>query len=455
MKKFLLFLAVLIVPALMNAQCTGSFSYWADTASNGNVYFHDTLSPAYAPTFSWDFGDGNYGWGSNPVHNYNGSGSFYVCMTAQDSASGCSITQCDTVHVSNLSPFCNANFFVGNLDSMGYTMIFDNSTGYMLTDAWDFGDGTTSTTSGVQLHIYPGPGVYPVCLTVTNADATCTSTYCDTIIISSCHANYSYTFDTFGNGCSFTSSVTGSPDTYFWNFGDGDTSTLANPYHVFPYNGYFYVTFSTTSSTDSTCSSSHSEYIYAGGLCNASFYISQDSTNPMNYLIHNYVYGNPMASYLWDFGDGTTSTTQYPTHTYADTLSYYICLTVSDPSGCNDTYCDTINAGRSAGGITMTVVPPPLGTGIAQHAETDYSLENFPNPFNEITTVKFSLSADAQVEVVVTDLLGNTVATLESGRRTAGSYTTGWSASGLAPGMYLLRMKTDNHILTKKMILTK
>jgi PKD repeat protein len=51
-----------------------------------------------------------------------------------------------------------------------------------LTYAWDFGDGNTSS-SPLPNHIYAGPGTYAVCLTVSDAAAGCTDTFCDTITV--------------------------------------------------------------------------------------------------------------------------------------------------------------------------------------------------------------------------------------------------------------------------------
>jgi PKD repeat protein len=458
MKKIILLVCAIFSIQPAEAQCTVSFTTYNDPADNGNVYFHDTVTSSTYPNYYWDFGDGTYSWAQNPLHTYNISGVYVACLTITDSITSCSATYCDTVFATNTHPFCNA-YFSYVWDSTGYSYLYDNSVGYMLDYSWNFGDGTSSTSPGSQYHIFPGPGMYCVCLTVTNPDSSCISTYCDTILITSCHADFNFAFDSTGNGCTFNSNVSGSADTYIWDFGDGTTSTLANPYHVFTNNGWFHVQLSVSSSTDSTCIDNHSEYIQATYICDANFTIARDSSNPFNYLVYlaNY-HGSPSTTYFWDFGDGTTSTVPYPTHTFPSASAYYVCLSVSDAGGCTDFFCDTINAGHGGSPISMTVVPPPppLTTSIVQTGEEKaFGLDNYPNPFNESTTINYSISSDAMIEIYVTDLLGKRVVSVENTKKSAGNYTTVLHSDNLSGGMYLLQMKADNKLSTKKIIVSK
>jgi len=452
-KNLFVFIIMILGSGIIKSQCTASFTYYADPANDGNIMFHDTSASASLVNYYWDFGDGSSAYWNNPSHTYNASGHYYACLTIQDSLGGCTFTYCDSVIVVNTHPYCHAEFYY-SWDSLGYSYLSDNSVGYMLSYAWDFGDGTTGNTSGSQAHLYPGPGVYTACLTVTNAGATCSSSFCDTFTITSCHANFTYAFDSLGNGCNFTSVSTGTANNYYWDFGDGSTSTLANPYHVFATNGWFYVHLSTYSTTDSTCSDSHAEYVYAHFLCDATFSIAQDSLNPFNYLVYLYNYGSPATNYLWDFGDGTTSTAAYPTHTFPGTAAYNVCLTVSDASGCTDNYCDTINGGHGSSAITMTVVPP-MATGFTEIVNETASLENYPNPFSQSTTIKYSVSGDAFVELNVVDLLGNKIASLENNRKSSGNYSIQWNSENVSSGMYLLQMKVNEKITTKKIVISK
>ena len=76
--------------------------------------------------------------------------------------------------------------------------------------------------------------------------------------------------------------------------------------------------------------------------CNAHFFHHRDSiVNGVRFLN---LRGSGAATYVWDFGDGSTSSQLSPSHTYADTGRYIVCLTVTDTvhGGCSNTHCDTI-----------------------------------------------------------------------------------------------------------------
>ena len=81
--------------------------------------------------------------------------------------------------------------------------------------------------------------------------------------------------------------------------------------------------------------------------------------------------------------------------------------------------------------------------------------QNYPNPFNPTTTIKYGIPEDNQVTLKIYDFLGIEVATLVNEYKTAGSYQYEFDASKLASGLYLYQLKTNNFILTKKMILMK
>ncbi len=82
--------------------------------------------------------------------------------------------------------------------------------------------------------------------------------------------------------------------------------------------------------------------------------------------------------------------------------------------------------------------------------------QNYPNPFNPLTTIVYRLSATANVELSIYNLLGQKVATLFSGNQSAGSYKVQWNAAGFASGVYLYKLTTDKgFVQSKKLILLK
>ena len=81
--------------------------------------------------------------------------------------------------------------------------------------------------------------------------------------------------------------------------------------------------------------------------------------------------------------------------------------------------------------------------------------QNYPNPFSDYTTINYTIRKDATVSVSILDLLGNTVSELENGNQVSGEHTTSFYSSTVAEGMYLLQLKVDNTIKTKKIIVSK
>ncbi len=98
-------------------------------------------------------------------------------------------------------------------------------------------------------------------------------------------------------------------------------------------------------------------------------------------------------------------------------------------------------------------------TGISQSIEltpSSYKLnQNFPNPFNPSTTIRFEIPSRSFVTLKVYDLVGREVATLVNGIREAGAQEVEFHASNLPSGVYLYRITTDKFVETKKLVLIK
>ncbi len=85
-----------------------------------------------------------------------------------------------------------------------------------------------------------------------------------------------------------------------------------------------------------------------------------------------------------------------------------------------------------------------------------YTLHNaYPNPFNPVTTIRFDLPEDADVQLLVYDVLGREVAELVSGRVLSGFHEVIWDASDVSSGIYLCQLTTLNSVITNKMVVVK
>ncbi|WP_445457714.1 PKD domain-containing protein [Flavobacterium sp. HNIBRBA15423] len=128
------------------------------------------------------------------------------------------------------------------------------------------------------------------------------------------------------------------PDTWLWNFGDGGTSTAKNPIHTYTNFGAFTVRL-TIQDTITGVSDFENKVAYIkisapvadiGGPSLGYFGCGPLTPNFVDASVAN---GAPIVSWLWNFGDGSTSTDQNPSHTYATSGSYTVSLTVTDSFG--------------------------------------------------------------------------------------------------------------------------
>ena len=81
--------------------------------------------------------------------------------------------------------------------------------------------------------------------------------------------------------------------------------------------------------------------------------------------------------------------------------------------------------------------------------------QNFPNPFNPTTTMKFSIPKDGLVKLVVYDVLGKEVATLLNDEQTKGTYEVTFDATKLNSGVYFYKLSTNDFTDVKKMVFVK
>lgn len=81
--------------------------------------------------------------------------------------------------------------------------------------------------------------------------------------------------------------------------------------------------------------------------------------------------------------------------------------------------------------------------------------QNFPNPFNPVTTIRWALPRRGRVSLAVYNILGEQVALLEHGERQAGWHETRFEASGLPSGVYFYSMRTGDGIRSRKLIIAR
>ena len=151
----------------------------------------------------------------------------------------------------------------------------------------------------------------------------------------------------------FTSTVTGGTPipsyTYSWTFGDGSTDTSANPTHSYTTAGIFVATLTVHDGLSRTAQSTFSVTTYTPLKITASEDVSSGVATLTVHFSCSASGGSPTYSYLWSFGDGTTSSEANPSHQYTQPDAYSVSLTVTDSQSRQQTYRTTISVSKETG----------------------------------------------------------------------------------------------------------
>jgi PKD repeat protein len=130
----------------------------------------------------------------------------------------------------------------------------------------------------------------------------------------------------------FTDESTGGPTAWSWDFGDGATSTLQNPTHTYLSPGTYSVTL-TVSAINGDDSLTKTAYVTVIPPVVAEFSGTPlTGSAPLTVQFSDLTTGNP-SSWLWDFGDSTTSNSQNPSHVYTQPGTYTVSLIATGPGG--------------------------------------------------------------------------------------------------------------------------
>lgn len=348
----------------------------------------------------------------------------------------------------------------------GYTVIFDNlSSGCFTDQVWDFGNGDTSLAYEPSYTFFannlPPNGRVTVCLTVSNSLGTCFEQVCKPIYLEaepaqcidsnliehkvcplplipvcgcdgnqydsgctavtdfgvtawhdgacpvnlSCTAYFSVGLDAtlVGFTAYYTNLSESAGYTYQWDFGDGNTSNLANPTHLYTLQGD-YVTCLTVTDTANNCTSKFCRLIQA----NNSMCVDSSQIDPTP-----------------------------------------ICPGVYEPvCGCNDVTYDN-NCLATAAGVQSWTADACTGTGIDE-TDSQPSITIYPNPSNGVVNIMFN--GNGRLTLWVTDLAGKQIA-LVSKDDNMNQFV--WDASGLPSGCYLLHYRSGNKLGVEKLLLMR
>jgi len=350
--------AMIEIPTTNGTYFTGTqYTFLGDksTSPNGEV-----------KKYEWDFGDGTAKANTRTAnHIYKSPGSYTVQLSITDEtgATGQN-TQVINVTVAESSPIADIktvpgpnkdeDFITGTIpfqvsfDATGSTDPDNNIVDYK----WDFdGDGTDDDTGKNVTYVYKESGTFNATLTVIDAEnnegksvfvvkagsqplqARITAEPVEGVV------PLTVTFD-----ASSSSYPNGQIVSYEWNFGDGSPKRIDVSKVIYKYTKIGTFTASvTTIASDNTRSTAQIPINVRPVALTACFEASTETgPAPLDVEFDPHCSTGTVAKYSWDFGDGETSITRKPTHTFAKPGNYTVTLEVSDSQNVLDTFSKNI-----------------------------------------------------------------------------------------------------------------
>jgi PKD repeat protein len=216
----------------------------------------------------------------------------------------------------------------------------DASTNSPTSWVWTFGDGATSTLRNPS-HTYTKAGTYTVSLKATNAGGSNTLTKAGYITVTAAPVAPAASFTgTPTSGVApltvtFADSSTNSPTSWVWTFGDGTTSTLRNPSHIYSSAGTYTVSLKATNAggSNTLTKAGYITVTAAPAIPVADF--SGTPTSGMALLAVTFTdrSSNNPTMWAWSFGDGATSSAKNPSHTCTKAGTYTVSLRATNGAG--------------------------------------------------------------------------------------------------------------------------
>lgn len=465
----------------------------------------------------WQFAATNISSGSGPYNYYwtlpgdNNSteadpeftvylpGAYMICLTMWNTDSVCSDWYCDTLVVDTNG--------MGSTNPLWYDCLGElwgpNTPGNPCDDGnpltegtyWNFNCGCTQADTAVDCLGNIGGSALP------GTPCTVFGTTLQGIWNISCDC----VPDTLNNGCSacmnigqlapftglFTSCSTGGNDSLdlIWDFSDAGAEPGDSVIHTFPGAGTYTVCLNAWDMQGNSCTICETVVVDADGAinppnvlpCEANFWVIQayDSTAGGIEPIPNEVWvwnlssgGNGTYQFTWDFGDGTTSTEAFPSHTYDGPGPWLLCLTMSSGSpnnNCTDVYCDSVSVDENgilvgmapiggghpvtsddrSGGFTLNVVQG-TPTSIPETPAVS-GLRVWPNPADELLNIAVSSNFGGLVPVEVIAADGRVILRANH-RLNGGDHQLQLPISRLDEGLYMVRIGNGTTSATQRFL---
>ena len=317
--RFVLIIAITFFACYCHAQLKADFT--ADQSTGCSplaVHFTNTTSGASSKAvFSWDLGNGNTSSLKDAAGVFRDAATYVVTLTVTDTNKTVTVSHSITVY-SPPSVAFSASLQKGCSPlTVSFTGNGSAANGTIANYYWDFGDGNVQSAGNGQVsHVYSTAAQESVGLTVTDSHG-CQSTLLKSNIINvlpglvSAFSPEKKVLCRITDPANFINTSTG-PGTlsYQWDFGDGATSTLVQPSHVYSKPGTYPVTLTVNSSEGCTVTSTQQDAVNAANFKSDVAIVTPVCENPAYNYNNKTVFHNtstPVAdTTLWEFTDGSS-----------------------------------------------------------------------------------------------------------------------------------------------------
>lgn len=336
--------------------------------SNYPVNFTSINSSSTISSFEWNFGDFNTSIQQNPVYTYNSAGRFVVELNV------IGLNGCTNVVQRELSMYNEplANFSLPGVSPIcsNQTYQFLNTTQYdtELNPSWQWFLNGVPVSSSFNLESSFSNPISQTIKLVSSIPG-CANEVVKVIpsVNEGPVVDFSFTGQCQDTPVGFVNQSTGSINSYGWNFGDGQSSALINPVNLFAVPGNYTVTLTAFGATGCNNTRTKPITIYSKPQTNFSVALPPFSCSgtPTQFtdLTPN-PFDSNITSWLWNFGEGGTSTLRNPQHTFTNAGGYNVSLTATTNFGCSSVLEKPVTISQSPI-ANFTNTPPCLGVPVS------------------------------------------------------------------------------------------
>jgi len=380
---------------------------------------------------------------------YEHPGDYEVCLTVKIS-DNCKSTNCQRLAIHDCDVHAR---FESKRDTSQWNKIWFSNLSQPVSNiwrtAWSYGDGTSSQDFNT-FHVYPQAGKYNVCLKVQSLQG-CIDTYCDSIVVrrpDSCENHSDFRFEPSASNpleIRFKPAQVNLTWKYYWDFGDGKSSTAVTPIHKYDHGGHYRVCLTVVTMSRCKTNTCKDAAVGNGVICDSvklkyTYTGTQEHPNTLTFYAVSNV---QLLSQKWAIVKLTGAVVpppvpviieaNNPTYTFRDTGWYIVCLYARTLGDCNKTYCDRIHIERLGNAAEVPGSPVTI----------------VPNPATSSARVEFKMEQAGPVTLRILDAAGAVQLTLPAEGQ-AGINRVTIPVNKLSNGFYMVEIRYANRLKLAK-----